>query len=247
MTRCLETRTIRTSKAVCAGGKRRIALAALLAGALACPPQALLARIADPESGEGRSPPPLAAPELQFPAPAAPRPNPQDPTAPAFLAPAPSSPDAVETVRLTPRPVAILRGEGLWNDGPTALRDAFEALSRAAADAGAAIVGHPFAVFVETDDDGYRFEAMLPVRRAVAGDEAQTPFGVRLGESPGGWALRFVHRGSFETIDDTYDAIASHLDAEGFEPQEMFIEEYVGGFPGQAGPNLAVHIYVFLK
>ncbi|HSP25510.1 MAG TPA: hypothetical protein VLQ65_10060, partial [Saliniramus sp.] len=103
---------------------------------------------------------------------------------PTTLAPAPASPDAVDTLRLTPRPTIALAGEGQWDDGEIILRNAFVTLYEAASQAGLAITGRPFAVFRETDDRGYRFEAMLPVERpAAAGDPRIT-----IGESPGGYA-----------------------------------------------------------
>jgi len=161
------------------------------------------------------------------------------------LAPAPASPDAVDTLRLTPRPTIALAGEGRWDDGEVILRNAFAALYEAASQAGLIVTGRPFAIFRETDDRGYRFEAMLPVELpAAAGDPRIT-----IGESPGGYALRFVHEGSFEDIDLTYDLIASHLEAEGLEPQDLFIEEFVtGDFAPDADatkPEATVYIYVF--
>jgi effector-binding domain-containing protein len=164
------------------------------------------------------------------------------------LAPAPASSDAVETLRLIPRPTIAIAGEGGWDDGPIILRNAFGALYEAASTAGLTVTGRPFAVFRETDDHGYRFEAMLPVDRpAAAGDPRIT-----VSESPGGFVLRFVHQGSFDDIDLTYDIIASHLEAEGLEPQDLFIEEFVtGDFIGEPSGafelEATVYIYVFPK
>jgi effector-binding domain-containing protein len=162
------------------------------------------------------------------------------------LAPAPASSDAVETLRLIPRPTIALAGEGGWDDGPIILRNAFATLYEAASTAGLVVTGRPFAVFRETDDQGYRFEAMLPVERPVAAGDPR----VTVSESPGGFALRFVHEGSFEDIDLTYDIIASHLEAEGLEPQDLFIEEFVtGDFIGEPTGAVeleaTVYIYVF--
>lgn len=166
------------------------------------------------------------------------------------LAPAPASPDAVDTLRLTPRPTIALAGEGRWDDGAIILRNAFATLYQAASDAGLAVTGRPFAIFSETDDDGYSFEAMLPVTDPFpVGDPRIT-----VSESPGGFALRFVHQGPFDEIDLTYDIIASHLDAEGLEPQDLFIEEFVTGDfrtgdvsaeAGAVGLERTVYIYVF--
>jgi len=165
------------------------------------------------------------------------------------LAPASATPDAVDTLRLVPRPTIALAGKGRWDDGPVILRNAFASLYQAASDAGLAITGRPFAIFRETDDDGYSFEAMLPVTQPFpVGDPRIT-----IGESPGGFALRFVHKGPFEEIDLTYDIIASHLEAEGLEPQDLFIEEFVTGdfLTGDSGETGAlnlegtVYIYIF--
>jgi DNA gyrase inhibitor GyrI len=162
------------------------------------------------------------------------------------LAPAPASSDTVETLRLVPRPTIALAGEGGWDDGPIILRNAFATLYEAASTAGLTVTGRPFAVFRETDDRGYRFEAMLPVERPVAAGDPR----ITVSESPGGFALRFVHEGSFDDIDLTYDIIASHLEAEGLEPQDLFIEEFVtGDFIGEAAGAIAleatIYIYVF--
>jgi len=166
------------------------------------------------------------------------------------LAPASLSPDAVDTLRLVPRPTIALAGKGRWDDGATILRNAFATLYQAASDAGLAVTGRPFAIFSETDDDGYSFEAMLPVTEPFpVGDPRIT-----VSESPGGFALRFVHQGPFEEIDLTYDIIASHLEAEGLEPQDLFIEEFVTGDfrtsdvsaeAGAVGLEGTVYIYVF--
>lgn len=165
----------------------------------------------------------------------------------ATLAPAPASPEAVDTVLLVPRPSLVLPGKGLWDEGPDVLRRAFEELVEAALDHGVTVTGRPLAVFRETDDRGYLFDAMLPV---AAGSRLDHPI-VTIGESPGGYALRFVHSGAFDEIDLTYDAIASHLEAEGLEPQDLFIEEFADldllADPFGFEEGRTVFIYVFPK
>jgi hypothetical protein len=88
---------------------------------------------------------------------------------------------------------------------------------------------------------------MLP----VAADSRLDHPVVTLGESPGGYALRFVHVGSFDEIDLTYDVIASHLEAEALEPQDLFIEEFADldlfADPGGFEEGRKVFIYVFPK
>lgn len=160
------------------------------------------------------------------------------------LAPAPASTDAIDAVRLEARRTAVLRGSGEWDDGFATLKDAFALLARRTTEAGIAAAGRPFVLFTETDDRGFRFSAMLPVPPDAP--ELAT-IGLEEGESPSGHALRFVHAGPFVDIDATYDLITSHLDAEGFEAQESFVEEYVTEAQDEGDPALVVFIYVFLR
>ena len=209
------------------------------------------ARIEPPGNAGDRSGPDRLNPSIDLPSPALPPVTGRGGTsAVTTLAPASASPDAVDTVRLTPRPTIALAGEGRWDDGAIILRNAFATLYRAASDARLTVTGRPFAIFRDTDDSGYRFEAMLPVDAPFALGDPR----ISVGESPGGFALRFVHKGPFEEIDLTYDIIASHLEAEGLEPQDLFIEEFVtgdfltGGEDAEsaaAGLEATVYIYVF--
>jgi len=57
----------------------------------------------------------------------------------------------------------------------------------------------------------------------------------------------FTHRGSYEALDTTYEAITNYLDDKQMEAQDKFIEEYVSG-PLKAGDNdMTVEIYVPVK
>ena len=48
-----------------------------------------------------------------------------------------------------------------------------------------------------------------------------------MGKSPDGKALKFVHRGSYDNMDNTYEAITNHLDDKKLEAKDTFIEEYI--------------------
>ena len=48
-----------------------------------------------------------------------------------------------------------------------------------------------------------------------------------IGKSPDGKALKFVHRGSYDNMDNTYEAITNHLDDKKLEAKDTFIEEYI--------------------
>ena len=49
---------------------------------------------------------------------------------------------------------------------------------------------------------------------------------IAVGQSPAGKALKFVHRGSYDAMDNTYEAITNYLDDKRLEAKDVFIEEY---------------------
>ena len=118
---------------------------------------------------------------------------------------------------------------------------------RAAVDkAGLKPLGHPLGVFLTADDDGFTFRAMVPVESApdpkmVLGD------GVKIGQTPVGKAMKFEHRGEYDEIDSTYDAITAWLDEKGVDAQDVFVEEYLNETKSPDDPNLAVDIFVLLR
>ena len=67
-----------------------------------------------------------------------------------------------------------------------------------------------------------------------------------LGQSPDGAALKFVHRGSYDDLDNTYEAITNYLDDKRLEAKEM-IEEYVTDPLSADAGKLVVNVYVLIK
>ena len=103
----------------------------------------------------------------------------------------------------------------------------------------------PLTLFLETDDNGFRFEAMLPIGQGPAGDRSSAfANGVRPGLSPGGPSLRFVHVAPYDDIDSTYETITAYLEAKGITVKDAFLEEYVGDLADPADPNLEINVYV---
>jgi DNA gyrase inhibitor GyrI len=100
-------------------------------------------------------------------------------------------------------------------------------------------------LFLDTDDNGFRYEAMLPVGQGPAGDR-QSSFGngVRPGLTPAGPSLRFVHVAPYDDIDSTYETITAYLEAKGITVKDAFLEEYVGDLADPADPNLEINVYV---
>ena len=190
------------------------------------------------------SPTPATPPVTAQPAPAAPSsPGAQSAGVETLVPPSrdPSMPDKVE---LASKPAALLRGASTWDDGYDKLTGAFAKLSEAMAAHGIHVTGKPVAVFLGTDDLGFRFEAQLPIDRAPAERPSALAADIRFGLTPGGTAWRFIHRAPYEDIDSTYEAITAYLDQRGIDAKEAFIEEYVTLGQGPADDGLEINIFV---
>ena len=192
--------------------------------------------------------PPLPAPS-QPAAPPAPGtvPLPQLGEGPATLAPPPSDPSIPDTVDIVAKPSAVLHAMSTWDDGYDNLTKAFQRLQEAMDKAGVKVTGRPISVFLETDDMGFRFEAQLPIEAAPATRPATLPEDISFGSTPAGRAIRFVHRGPYDDIDSTYEAISAYLDSKGIEVKDAFTEEYVNVGTSAGDQALDLNIYVLPK
>lgn len=161
----------------------------------------------------------------------------------ATLIPEPGDPADVDQVTLPAKPVAVLSGTSTWDDGFTNLQNAFRKIEEELARAAVTPAGKPLTVFLETDDMGFRYEAMIPITEVPAGRATLTPE-VRFGRTPEGAAMRFVHKGAYEEIDETYETITAYLDAKGVAVKDVFVEEYATDMVNRDDPNLEVNIFV---
>ena len=98
-------------------------------------------------------------------------------------------------------------------------------------------------IFTATDDTGFQFQAAIPVA-----DPPRTPpkGEIAVGTSPEGHALKFVHRGSYDGLDNTYEAITNYLDDK-LEAKDMFIEQYLTNPLTANEDHLVVNVYVLIK
>jgi effector-binding domain-containing protein len=99
-------------------------------------------------------------------------------------------------------------------------------------------------IYTATDDTGFQFQAAVPVAQAPS----PLPEGaVKVGKSPSGKALKFVHRGSYDSMDTTYDAITNYLDEKQLDAMELFIEQYMKNPLTTPEDDLVIEIYVPIK
>lgn len=159
------------------------------------------------------------------------------------LVPEPGDPVNVDDVVLPEKPALVLSGGGTWEEALKTLKGAFGRMEAELGKAGIKPAGRPIAVFTQTTDDSFKFEAMIPVAAAPATPLALPPE-MRFGVTPAGKALRFVHKGPYEDIDGTYETVTTYLEAKDIVAKDVFMEEFVTD-PGEGSdPNLEVNIFV---
>jgi effector-binding domain-containing protein len=149
-----------------------------------------------------------------------------------------------EEVTLPDRTVIYLKGHTNWDTAFDTLVDAFKSLNEYLDKQGIKANGPAMTFYTQTDDTGFSFQAAMPVAEAPA----DPPKGdIAVGKAPSGKALKFVHRGSYDAMDSSYEAITNYLDDKGLEAKELFIEEYTTD-PTKTDPNkLVINVYVPIK
>jgi len=149
-----------------------------------------------------------------------------------------------EEVMLKPRTIVSLKGKADWNNAFEALVDAFKSLYAYVDKNGIGRDGQPMAIYTEANDMSFAFQAALPIAKAPK----TLPTGdMTVSQSPGGRAFKFVHEGSYESMDITYEAIANFLDDRKIEARDIFVEEYQTDPVATPDDHLVVHVYVPVK
>ncbi|WP_234684299.1 GyrI-like domain-containing protein [Bradyrhizobium monzae] len=241
---------------------RRLVLAALipaaalslgLSGALGQTPSPAPAASASPSPAQSATPSPAAsaspapaATPSPAPSPAASAsPSPAAPPAAAAATPAPvqtADPFGLETT-LEAKKVVMVKGTANWDSAFDTLVDAFKALNALLDKQGIKHAGNSMIVYTSTDDTGFTFLAEIPIEQ----DPKNLTKDMSIGKSPEGKALKFVHRGSYDNMDNTYEAITNHLDDKKLEAKDTFIEEYLTDPLKTAEDKLVINVFVPLK
>jgi effector-binding domain-containing protein len=224
-----------------------LGLSAALAQSPSPAPAASASPSATPTPAASASPAPAATPS-PVPSPAAsasptPAPTAQPPVTAATPAPVQTAdPFGLETT-LEPRKVVMVKGTANWDSAFDTLIDAFKALNTLLDKQGIKHAGNAMIVYTSTDDTGFTFLAEIPVDQ----DPQKLPKDMSIGKSPEGKALKFVHRGSYDNMDNTYEAITNHLDDKKLEAKDTFIEEYLTDPLKTAEDKLVINVFVPLK
>ena len=157
---------------------------------------------------------------------------------------APSAEPFGEETTLTAKTVITTKGTGTWDNAFQTITGAFKKLKAYSDKEGVKTEGLPMTVFTSTDDTGFQYQASIVVTEAPK----NAPHGdITLGQSPEGRALKFIHHGSYDDLDNTYEAITNYLDDKQLEAKDLFIEEYTTS-PVTSNPDkLVINVFVPVK
>ncbi|MGD0418500.1 MAG: GyrI-like domain-containing protein [Xanthobacteraceae bacterium] len=168
-------------------------------------------------------------------------------TAPAVSPPGattqPGDPFGEDTT-LIAKPIVYLKGTGTWDNAFETITNSFKTVKAYVDKEGLKVDGQPMTLFTSTDDTGFQFEVAIPLvelpKNPPRGD-------IAVGTSPAGRALKFVHRGSYDGLDNTYEAITNYLDERRLEAKDMFIEQYLTDPLATNEDHLVVNVFVLIK
>jgi effector-binding domain-containing protein len=138
----------------------------------------------------------------------------------------------------------VQQGTANWDTAFETLVDAFKTVKGYLERQGLAPSGPATVVYLSTDEKGFQFEAGYPIatppKAAPRGD-------LTVSKLPDGKALKFTHRGSYDAMDTTYDAITNHIDEKRLDTRDIFIEEYVTDPTTTPEDDLVITVLVPIK
>jgi len=148
-----------------------------------------------------------------------------------------------EEVTLTGKKVLALKSKAVWDTAFETLTESIKTLTNLLAKQKITPAGPILIVYTSTDDAGFTFQAEIPVDQ----DPKNLTKDMVITQSPEGKMLKFVHHGSYDNMDNTYEAITNYLDDKKLEARDMFIEEYVTDPLKVEEDKLVINVFVPLK
>lgn len=149
-----------------------------------------------------------------------------------------------EQVTMPELTVVYFAGSGQWDTAYETIVAAFKSVNGALDKLGIKPAGAPMTIYTATDDTGFKFQAAVPVKEAP---NLPAESEIKVGKSPAGSALKFLHRGSYDAMDTTYEAITDYLEEKKLEAKELFVEQYMKDPVTTSENELVIEIYVPLK
>jgi len=169
----------------------------------------------------------------------------QSPAPPAGQTAPAQQPDPFgQELVLTEKTIIYFKGSGNWDAAFETIVDGFKTVNAFLAKQNIKPAGAPLTIYTATDDTGFSFQAAVPVNEVPK----DPPKGdIAVGKSPGGKALKFTHRGSYDSMDTTYEAITNFLDEKQLDAKDLFIEEYRTDPVTTPEDKLVIDVYVPIR
>jgi effector-binding domain-containing protein len=146
-------------------------------------------------------------------------------------------------VELTPQPMIYVSTRSSME--PQAIQQvvggAFEALGKFLGEAQVIPLGPPLAIYSNWSEGQITTHVGFPVSAA---DAAKATGSILAGSTPGGHALKAVHKGSYEGMAATYAAIEAQMASTGIAQGTVSWEVYVGDPETTAAAELITEIYM---
>ena len=158
--------------------------------------------------------------------------------------PAPTAEPFGEEVMLTGKPIVFLAGKATWEGAFPTLKDKFKTISAFLDKQKLKAAGSSMTIYTLVTDKGFEFQTAVPLAEAPVNLPRGT---VTAGQSPIGKAMKFVHRGSYDSMDMLYESIIHFLDEKNIQRQGLFVEEYVTDPTTTPDDKLVVNVFVLVK
>jgi len=161
----------------------------------------------------------------------------------------------LEVAVVEAEPQTILYAKSGSGDGSgdlsQSLAAAYQEIGAYMAVHGIEMTAQPMAITRVRNDNSYDVEAAIPVRlenpNGPEAEGADSVGRVRIGQSPGGRALRVIHHGPYESMAPSYEKLAAWAAAHGVSEGGVSWEQYVSD-PGETpADDLVTHIYFLLE
>jgi effector-binding domain-containing protein len=149
-----------------------------------------------------------------------------------------------QEVKLAAKTIVYVAGSGTWDTAYDVLIEAFKKVNAYLDGAGLKASGPAMTIYTSTDDTGFDFKAAVPLAEAPKISPGKE---IAVGQSPDGKVLKFVHRGSYDEMNQTYEAITNYLDEKGLDAKDLLIEEYVTDLVTAPQDMLVVNVLVPLR
>jgi len=135
------------------------------------------------------------------------------------------------------------------NEIAAAMGKAFESIHQFTSSHELRFAGPPRSIYTGYDAEGTEFTVAVPIAAAPAGGTGESE--VTVGEIPGGQALRFIHKGPYPKLMETYQQISEWMKDQGMLKSDAdwakympMWEEYLNDPDSTPEEELITHIYV---